>query len=197
VRDERGLLQRRAVHEQRRGRVRRADRVPVPLRIVTRPARVAHTLTDDGWRLALHVYEPPPGATSRRHPVLLCHGLAANHIAFDVHADVSLARHLARRGYLAIAVDLRGHGHSEHPTTRRPRRFGWSFDDYLERDVPAAIAFAKTRSGASAVHWIGHSMGGILGYAHLAGSGWAPRARGEHDGRARRDAVSAVQTAPP
>lgn len=134
---------------------------------------LAHTLTDDGWRLALHVYEPPTGAPPRRHPVLLCHGLGANHVAFDVHADVSLARHLARRGYLALALDLRGHGHSEHPTGRGPRRFGWSFDDYLEHDVRAAVAFAKARSGAPAVHWIGHSMGGILGYVHVARGGSA------------------------
>jgi polyhydroxyalkanoate synthase len=139
---------------------------------MARTGDLAHTLTDDGWRLALHVYEPTREAdVARKHPVVLCHGLAANHIAFDVHADVSLARHLARRGYVAIAVDLRGHGHSEHPSFRGARRFGWSFDDYLERDVPAAIAFAKARTGASAVHWIGHSMGGILGYAHLARGG--------------------------
>jgi alpha-beta hydrolase superfamily lysophospholipase len=132
--------------------------------------RVANTLSEDGWRIALHVYEPS-GEKPRRHPVVLCHGLAANHMAFDTHADTSLARHLASRGYLALAVDLRGHGHSERPTPRGERRFGWSFDDYLLYDVPAAIAYAKRVSGASAVHWVGHSMGGLLAYAHLARGG--------------------------
>jgi len=133
---------------------------------MVRTGDLAHTLTNDGWRIAAHVFEPQ--GPKRRRPVVLCHGLAANHLAFDVHADVSLARHLARRGYLALAIDLRGHGHSEHPTRAGARRFGWSFDDYLERDVPAAIAMAKQMSGASEVHWIGHSMGGILGYVHIA-----------------------------
>lgn len=132
--------------------------------------RIANTLTDDGWRIALHVYEAS-GAKARRHPVLLCHGLAANHMAFDTHAETSLARHLASRGYLALAVDLRGHGHSERPTRGGERRFGWSFDDYLLFDLPAAIAYAKRASGAPAVHWIGHSMGGLLAYAHLARGG--------------------------
>jgi alpha-beta hydrolase superfamily lysophospholipase len=135
-------------------------------------AQVAHVVTDDGWRLAVHRYAPlSPG--SRRHPVVLCHGLASSHLAFDVHPDVSLARHLARRGYLTLAVDLRGHGHSERPTRTGVRRFGWSFDDYLTFDVPAALAYAKHAAGAAAVHWIGHSMGGILGYAHLARGGSA------------------------
>ena len=122
-------------------------------------ARIANALTEDGWRIALHVYEPS-GGKARRHPVVLCHGLAANHMAFDAHADTSLARHLASRGYVAIAVDLRGHGHSERPTRDGERRFGWSFDEYLQFDVPAAIAYAKRTSGASTVHWIGHSMAG-------------------------------------
>ena len=130
---------------------------------------VSNTLTDDGWRIALHVYEPA-GAKARRHPVVLCHGLASNHLGFDTHADTSLARHLAGRGYLVFALDLRGHGH-EHPTRRGARRFGWSFDEYLLHDVPAAIEHAKRASGASAVHWIGHSMGGLLAYAHLARGG--------------------------
>ncbi len=133
---------------------------------------VAHTITDDGWRIALHVFAPS-GTTTRRHPVLLCHGLGSNHLAFDVDAEHSVARHLARRGYLVVAIDLRGHGHSERPSRNGVRRFGWSFDEYLLHDVPTAIAFAKRISGASAVHWIGHSMGGILGYAHLARGGSA------------------------
>ncbi len=133
---------------------------------------VAHAITDDGWRIALHVYAPS-GTVRRRHPILLCHGLGANHLAFDVDTDHSLARHLAGRGYLALSIDLRGHGHSERPSRTGHRRFGWSFDEYLLHDVPAAIAYAKRLSGADAVHWIGHSMGGILGYAHLARGGSA------------------------
>jgi pimeloyl-ACP methyl ester carboxylesterase len=129
---------------------------------------LAHALTADGWRIALHRYAPS-GPILRRHPVLLCHGLGTNHLTFDVHPEVSLARHLARRGYLALSLDLRGHGDSERPSGER--RFGWAFDDYLLHDLPAAVACARQISGAPSVHWIGHSMGGMLAYAHLARGG--------------------------
>ena len=131
-----------------------------------------HALTADGWRIAIHSYASS-GPVRRKHAVVLCHGLAANHLGFDVHPDVSLARHLSRRGYLTLAVDLRGSGHSERPSLVGARRFGWSLDDYLLFDLPAAVAYAKHVTGAAAVHWVGHSMGGILGYAHLARGGSA------------------------
>lgn len=136
-------------------------------------SHVAHALTDDGWRIAIHRYAPSATAPHRRHPVILCHGLGANHLGFDVHPSVSLARHLAERGYLTLSIDLRGHGHSERPSRTGERRYGWSFDDYLLHDVPTAIAYAMRATGADSVHWIGHSMGGILGYAHLARGGSA------------------------
>lgn len=134
--------------------------------------RLGFAVTDDGWRVALHRFDPPAGPR-RSHPVVLCHGLAANRHAFDAGTDVSLARHLAARGYPVFALELRGHGASDRPrlasrSPSRRRRFGWSFDDYLVRDVPAAIRHATREVGAAAVHWIGHSMGGLLLYAHLA-----------------------------
>ncbi|MCA9623160.1 MAG: alpha/beta hydrolase [Myxococcales bacterium] len=125
--------------------------------------------TDDGLRLALHHYRArdPRG----QEPILCCHGLAANRLAFDL-GEVSLARHLADRGYEVFVLELRGHGLSQRPA------WGWSFDDYLTRDVPAAIAAVQARTGAERVHFIGHSMGGLLAYAHLA--------------RGRRDLKSAI-----
>jgi alpha-beta hydrolase superfamily lysophospholipase len=117
-------------------------------------------LTEDGRRLALHRLRP--GRSGRRHPVVCCHGLGANRLAFDVDPEVSLARVLSALGYDVFLLELRGHGLSERPP------FGWAFDDYLREDVPAAIARACELSGAAEVHWIGHSMGGLLAYAHLS-----------------------------
>ena len=115
------------------------------------------TVTDDGWRIALHRFRAT--ASPRRHPVICCHGLGANHIAFDVAPEVSLARHLAERGYEVVLVDLRGHGASERG------RFGWAFDHYVLHDLPAVL------NATGPAHWIGHSMGGILALAHLARGG--------------------------
>jgi len=125
---------------------------------------ILQAITDDGVRLALHRYRRR-GPKRRRHPVVCCHGLAANHLAFDVDPDVSLARHLASRGFDVYLVELRGHGISQRPA------WGWSFDDYAARDVPAAIDAARRHAGGEQIHWIGHSMGGLLGYAHLARGG--------------------------
>lgn len=131
---------------------------------------LAHATTDDGWRLAVHRYAPS-GPVRRQHPVVLCHGLGSNRVGFDPHPDCSIARHLAARGYTVLAVELRGHGESEKPTRGGPKRFGWAFDDYLLRDVPALLAHVAKASGRTRAHWIGHSMGGILAYAHMARGG--------------------------
>ncbi len=120
-------------------------------------AERADTVTRDGWRIALHRYRGR--GKKRRYPVVCCHGLASNHIAFDVAPEASLARHLAQRGYDVFLLDLRGHGASER------RGFGWAFEHYVEQDLPAVL------DAIGPAHWIGHSMGGIVALAYLAGGG--------------------------
>ena len=133
---------------------------------------LAHTTTEDGWRLAVHRYAPS-GPVRRNHPVVLCHGLGCNSVGFDPHPDHSIARYLAARGYTVLSVELRGHGDSDRPSRKGPKRFGWAFDDYLIRDVPALLAHVAKTAGGEGAHWIGHSMGGILAYAHMARGGSA------------------------
>jgi len=53
---------------------------------------------------------------------------------------------------------------------------GWTIDDLLLRDLPAAIAFVLARTGAPQLDYVGHSMGGLLVMAHLAETG-DPRVR--------------------
>ena len=67
-------------------------------------------------------------------------------------------------------MELRGSGASDRPGvwfSEVPYR--WSFEDHLHYDVPAVIEYVLERTGAPAVHWIGHSMGGMLAEAYLAG----------------------------
>jgi alpha-beta hydrolase superfamily lysophospholipase len=146
-----------------------AERSPVR-RKAARADELHFATTDDGWRIALHRYRARAD-TPRRHPVVLCHGLAANHLGFDLAPEVSLARRLAAIGFDVFALDLRGHGASDRATLRGPHRWGFSFDDYLHRDVPAVLSKVLATSGAPALHWVGHSMGGILLYAQLAALG--------------------------
>jgi alpha-beta hydrolase superfamily lysophospholipase len=132
----------------------------------------------DGWPIALHRYRPAAGAPPRRAAVVLCHGLASNRVTFDLAPDVSLARRLAGLGFDVFSLELRSHGASEAARLTGLRRWGFSFDDYLLSDVPAAIDAAREIAGTTRVHWIGHSMGGILLFAHLASGGAAAIASG-------------------
>jgi pimeloyl-ACP methyl ester carboxylesterase len=126
--------------------------------------------TADGWRLALHRYRPR-GDHPHGEPVLLHHGLASNHYSFDLGAgppdqpSPSLARWLADRGYDVWAVDLRGRGASERPPLFSPR-WHWSMDDYIRYDDPAFVTAILAHSRYENLHWIGHSMGGILLFCH-------------------------------
>lgn len=122
-------------------------------------------LTPDGTRIAVHRRRPEV----RRflEPVLLCHGLAANHLNFDFDPPHSLAHAFAAAGFEVFSVDWRGAGAS------RPRRFWQRFlydaDDLISQDGPALLARALERTSASGAFWVGHSLGALVGYGVLGG----------------------------
>lgn len=144
--------------------------------VETGASEVHFVSTGDGWRVALNRYRPVPGVVLREAPVLLCHGLGCNRHAFDLEPRRSLARLLAQRGYDVWVLELRGHGLSTHPGFLRRFSYGWSFDDYVLQDAPAAIERVLALTGADSLHWIGHSMGGLLLYSLMA-RGLAERVR--------------------
>ena len=90
-----------------------------------------------------------------RGAVILCHGLAANGFVFDVPGH-SLARYLADHGYECFIPDLRGARFSNLPAK------GWRLDDYIEQDLPAIFDLVRAQALSSTIHWLGHSMGGVL-----------------------------------
>ncbi len=135
------------------------------LRAPSTEDELLHAETQDGWRLALGHHRPR--APRRGAPVLLVHGLAANRGAVDFGlAHWSLAAHLARHGFDCYALDLRGHGASRRARPDAPR--SWNFDDYVRRDIPAAVAAIRASTGAPAVSLVGHSQGGLIGMAACA-----------------------------
>ena len=97
--------------------------------------------------------------------VITCHGIGANRKHMDFDEDHSLARAIHRAGYEVWNIDLRGVGKSKqrHPIDRR-----WSVDDHVLIDVPAVLTAATAQTGATRVHWVGHSMGGLVMYGWLA-----------------------------
>lgn len=123
--------------------------------------------TRDGWRLALYRYATPRG--SHRIPVVLCHGMSSNRWNMDGPGRVSLARYLARKGYDIWVIELRGAGRSMRPSLWNGKRYDWRFEDYVYHDAPAALRVVLRETGVEEVHWVGHSMGGMIAYALLMG----------------------------
>lgn len=123
--------------------------------------------TSDGWRLALHHYRPSGRASGL--PVILCHGMGANRYVFDTSPAPSLARFLTRQGRDVWVPELRGSGMSDRPgLLYSDVPYSWGFNEHLVYDAPAIISEVLRRTGAPSVHWIGHSMGGMLIEAYLA-----------------------------
>ena len=130
--------------------------------------------TADGWKIALYRYVPAGGGIKGQCPVFLCHGLGANRYNLDAPGRLSMARWLCRQGFETWVVELRGAGKSSRPRMWNDKKFDWNFDHYVMQDVPAALALVAQVSGHPDVHWIGHSMGGMVAYAYLMTHDQAP-----------------------
>lgn len=92
-------------------------------------------------------------ASSPRGAVVLQHGLGSNSAVFH-YPSRSLARHLAEAGYDVFIPHLRG--------VDSPAANTFGLDAYIEHDIPAILDVVREHSGSNRVHWIGHSMGGVL-----------------------------------
>jgi pimeloyl-ACP methyl ester carboxylesterase len=147
----------------------------MPLRRLTRhaflkglsftPDELYRVPTDDGSAIALGRYHPR-GERRFVEPVVLAHSLATNRFNLDFDERYSVARALARRGFEAWVLEVRGHGLGGSAQ-------GSTFDLEASHDVTAALR-AVCSTGAGAVSWVGHSRGGLLALAHLARTPGAP-----------------------
>ncbi len=100
------------------------------------------------------------GSTQTRAPVLLVHGFGQNRYAWHLPSR-SFANYLAQRGFDVFNVDLRGHGRSRSFGGRRSQ----GVHDYIEHDLPQAVAEVRALSGGRPVFLVGHSLGGLVSYA--------------------------------
>lgn len=121
--------------------------------------------TGDGAEIVLH-HTAGPGA-----PVLLVHGVSSNHRFWDLSDEASLARWLAGRGFDVWNLDLRGHGDAERLGDGRRQSPDWDLDDYGQIDVATAIGHVRAATGDDRVHYVGHSMGGMVFAVYLATHG--------------------------
>jgi pimeloyl-ACP methyl ester carboxylesterase len=103
-------------------------------------------IAGDGTRLHYRLVGPEAGAA-----IVLCHGLCASGAQFAADADW-----LAARGYRVLVPDLRGHGQSGMPAPIDAAAFA---PERLWADIDAMLDHA----GMEQVHWVGNSLGGIVG----------------------------------
>jgi len=96
-------------------------------------------------------------------PVLLVHGICANHRNQDISPDASLARFLAALGRDVWLLTLRS-GRAR-PWRELPRPSG--FSTMTQHDVPMGINRVLEITGAAHLDYVGFSMGGMLLYASL------------------------------
>lgn len=137
----------------------------------TCPDEIHFATTADGWVIALSRYTPKnPKPDSM--PILCCHGLGTNGLIFDLAPNQSFARGLAAAGFDTWVVELRGHGRSERGSIfslKRPIR--WDLDTFVQEDLPAAISYVRRKTKAAKIHYVGLSMGGIIGYLLMGATG--------------------------
>lgn len=138
-----------------------------------RPWRAPERLevqAQDGTRLALHHWPAAAGGEAGGAPLLLCHGVTCNARTFGVDEEQPMAALLAARGFDVYALDLRGAGESERgPAGAR------GYHAYVHQDAPAALDAVRARSGRARVLWLGHSMGGLIGYELVANPETRPK----------------------
>lgn len=141
------------------------------LQVVPRPkeAEAHRAKTADGWEISLTRYRPTGAPTGL--PVVLCHGISANDRNMDLDDGHSMARWFAAQGREAWTMSLRGTGESDGLDASRGRAGPISFDDFWRQDLPAVVAYVRGVTGAEAIDYAGHSMGGMVLYAYLSQGG--------------------------
>ncbi len=131
-----------------------------------RTLEVAYVTTPDLWKLRLCRYRKEK---STGEPVLLVHGLNANQNNFTSPADACMADYLSERGYDCWTVDLRGTRSSRAPFAQGSNTV--MFEDFVWRDLPATIDYIQKATGRAKIHYVGHSLGGLLLYAYVQAHG--------------------------
>ncbi|GLH01219.1 Lipase 3, partial [Gryllus bimaculatus] len=108
----------------------------------------------------------PPGPTPRprRRPVLLHHGLMGSSYAWILAGPGrGLAYLLADAGYDVWMANARGNiysrAHASLPTYSSSPFWDFSFHEVGVYDLPAEMEYILRATGASQLHYVGHSMG--------------------------------------
>jgi oxygen-independent coproporphyrinogen-3 oxidase len=114
----------------------------------------------DGWILRADVLTPP----QPRAVAVVGHAMMVDRRTLDRPRGRGLVSHLSSRGVAVVCADLRGHGQSG-PRAEQGGR--WCYDDLVEGDVPALVAFARAQFPGLPLTCVGHSLFGHAALGHL------------------------------
>ncbi len=117
--------------------------------------------TKDGW--PIHLLRRRPAKTKTGSPLLLIHGFGQNRYTWEPPAS-NFAPWFALQGIDTWIVELRGSGRSKKPSMR----YDWTFEDFLTKDLPAAVEHIRQLTGGRRIFMCGHSLGGTLIYCYAA-----------------------------
>ena len=124
--------------------------------------------TEDGWTLCLHRFLPHRERSDAR-PLILGHGLMMNRASWQLCPEGSMIEALCDEGYDVFVAEYRGSRSSKAPTSVNSAAFWqYSVEEHAYQDLPAIINGVRAITSSDKVHWIGHSMGGILIYLYGA-----------------------------
>lgn len=119
-----------------------------------RPDTTVSFTNENGLALAASVYEPARSPAAGTPGVVLVHGNTPRGRRLPLYR--LLARRLAERGHVVLALDLGGFGESEDPF-RRGAGGGYDF----EADVRAGLGYLDRRAGVhpDSLFLLAHSLG--------------------------------------
>ena len=140
----------------------RDERATFEKELVVVRARESGDADAEGVPLAM-IRKRLTGLRQTLAPIILIHGYGQNRYAWHLPSR-SLFCYLARAGFDVFNLELRGHGRSRHLGAHPPRKLPM----FVEQDVPAAVEEVQRLSGGRPVYIVGHSLGGLIGYAAAA-----------------------------
>jgi len=115
------------------------------------------TKASDGVKLCAYLFRPEGKPIAA---VLAGHAMMVNAKSLDRPKGAGFLSYLAKQGFLVLGADLRGHGNSGTPVSQGGN---WSYDDLVQKDVPAFLELARSFAPDKKIIVIGHSL-----FAHAA-----------------------------
>jgi pimeloyl-ACP methyl ester carboxylesterase len=127
--------------------------------------------TRDGYILTNFRVGAPAFRTAKKPVVLLWHGLLDNCFTWIVNMpNESLPYILADAGYDVWLANNRGNTYGRHHvrmTDKDEEFWQFSWDSFVQYDVPDVINYIRTQTGVPTVSYVGHSEGTIQMFASL------------------------------